>query len=612
MNTDDIGSLNVFLTEYIISLSERTRQEKTGFKLGFDQLIYSLALANDWQPIRIPFFRQDEYGKTTAKTEAEFGIDLAFQDTSKTGLYIFVLKDEALTNSNWTAHNFDKDIRMAAAPDLQIAGLESVKTVKVILAYNKDEDNNGVELYDRLVGTLGTVIKDNVSLAFERWNLSRIVEETKKQLLSPELLPLHLSRQFRDICTEVHNYNYGTTDWEEKVRYNWRKFLDSLLEPPVDVRKLNLIPVMLFILHNYRKETPDSYPGWIDLIEWAILAIWQRYQGLSDNQDDTLLKQIIERITVALYINELNRYLLHISPVMTVEHGFGNTGGGHLSAINDSYLIYWHTSRLGILAIGCSDFNLADADKIINSLSSLVIACFSTNPGIFRPLIDLHHIDLFLIWFLLMRSGQQEEICRWLTEVESRLTIRRARKGVTVPFIESRNRMDLVAEYLATSNRPPEYTDSSSYLVLMLMELCFCLDDTNRDALLDRYYRRVVNGIGDDSSQIADNPLDLMSWVPPQDWNNRILKEPVYDGVGITTHNFSNLGENKPPLKDRIQDFVREVRKQHPWDLPKSIPPSIAILACLKHGSPLPPEYWREILFQETENKNGKGKNSRS
>jgi hypothetical protein len=103
-----------------------------------------------------------------------------------------------------------------------------------------------------------------------------------------------------------------------------------------------------------------------------------------------------------------------------------------------------------------------------------------------------------------------------------------------------------------------------------------------------------------------------MSWVPPQDWNNRILKEPVYDGVGITTHNFSNLGENKPPLKDRIQDFVREVRKQHPWDLPKSIPPSIAILACLKHGSPLPPEYWREILFQETENKNGKGKNSRS
>jgi len=607
LKTEDIGSLNTFLTEYIISLSERTRQEKTGIKLGFDQLIYSLALANDWQPIRIPFFRQDEYGTTTTKTEAEFGTDLAFQDPSKTELYIFVLKDEALTNSNWTASNFDKDIRMAAAPDLQIAGLESIKTVKVILAYNKDEDKNGVELFDRLVGTLGTVIKDEISITFERWNLSKIVEETKNHLLSPELLPLHLSRQFREICTEVHNYNYGTTDWEEKVVYNWRKFLGSLLEPPFDIKKLNLIPVTLFVLRNFRKETPDSYPGWIDLIEWAILAIWNHYQGLSSSRADERLKQTIEIITVKLYITELNRYLHHISPVMTTEHGFGTTAGSRLTAINDSYLIYWHTSRLGILAIGCCDFNLEEAEGIINPLSSLVIACLSANPAIFRPLIDLHHIDLFLIWFLLMRSGQQEQIYRWLSEVESRLTIRRARKGLTVPFIESRNRIDLVAEYLATSNRPPEYTDSSSYLILMLMELCFYLDEGNRDELLERYYRRVVKGIGDDGKEMANSPLDLMSWVPPQDWGNRILRESVYDGVGITTHNFSNLGENKPPLKDRIQDFIREVRKLYPWDLPKSIPPSIAILACLKYGSPLPPEYWREILFQETENKNGKG-----
>ena len=604
MKTEDIGSLNTFLTEYIISLSERTRQEKTGIKLGFDQLIYSLALAKDWQPIRIPFFRQDEYGKTTTKTEAEFGTDLAFQDTSKTELYIFVLKDEALTNSNWTVSNFDKDIRMAAAPDLQIAGLESIKTVKVILAYNKDEDKNGVELFDRLVDTLGTVIKDEISISFERWNLSKIVEETKYHLLSPALLPLHLSRQFREICTEVHNYNYGTTDWEEKVIYNWRKFLDSLLEPPFDIKKLNLIPVTLFVLCNFRKETPDSYPGWIDLIEWAILAIWNHYQGLSNSRADERLKQTIEIITVKLYITELNRYLHHISPVMTTEHGFGTTAGSRLTAINDSYLIYWHTSRLGILAIGCCDFNLEEAEEIINPLSSLVIACLSTNPAIFRPLIDLHHIDLFLIWFLLMRSGQQEQIYRWLSEIESRLVIRRARKGLTVPFIESRNRMDLVAEYLATSSRPPEYTDSSSYLVLMLMELCFCLDDGNRDELLDRYYRRVVNGIGDDGKEMADYPLDLMSWVPPQDWSNRILKEPVYDGVGITTHNFSNLGDDKPPLKERIQNFVREVKKLHPWDLPKNIPSSIAILACLKHGSPLPTEFWRGIFFKETGDKN--------
>ena len=116
MKTEDIGALNVFLTEYIVSLSERTRFEKGEVKIGFDQVIYSLALAKNWQPIKIPFLRQDAYGVTTTKTEAEFGVDLAFLDPSKTALYIFTLKDEALTNSNWTKNNFDKDIRMVAVP----------------------------------------------------------------------------------------------------------------------------------------------------------------------------------------------------------------------------------------------------------------------------------------------------------------------------------------------------------------------------------------------------------------------------------------------------------------------------------------------------------------
>lgn len=597
MNTEDIGALNVFLTEYIISLSERTRFEKDDVKLGFDHLIYSLALAKNWQPIRMPFFRQDAHGTTATKTEAEFGVDFAFLDPSKTELYIFVLKDEALTNSNWTKNHFDTDIRMAATPDLEIAGLELVKTVKVILAYNKDENQNGIEMYNRHVNFLGTAIRNNISLSFERWNLSKIVEEVKHNLLSPELLPLHLSRQFRDICIEAQSCDYGTKEWEDRVVFNWCKFLDSLLEPPVDIKRLNLVPVALFILHNYRKEAPNSYPGWIDLIEWAILAIWRRCRYAADKPVDNQLIQIAGKITVELYIAELARYLNQVSQVFTTKHGFGNTAGSQLSVVNDPYLTYWHTSRLGILALGCRDFALRETAEIVRHSSELVTACLSTNPAIFRPLIDLNHVDLFLIWFLLMQSDQPKHIYRWLSELESRLTIRRARKFSGVPFIESRNRIELVAEYIATSNRPPEYTDSSSYLVLMLLEICFCLDEKDRDELVERFYRRVVCGIGDDGKKIADYPLDLLSWVPPQDWSTRILKGSVYDGIGITTHNFSNLGDNQSKLADKIQDFVRQVRTRYPWRLDTSIPQSILILACLKYLSPLPPEFWRSIIF---------------
>ena len=600
MKTEDVSTLNVFLTEYIVSLSERTRFERDGVKLGFDQLIYSLALAKNWQPVRMPFFRQDAHGVIITKTEAEFGVDFAFLDSSKTELYVFVLKDEALTKRNWARSNFDTDIRMAAAPDIEIPGLDLVKAVKVILAYNKDEDNNGIELYNRLVNSIGAIIRNKISLSFERWNLSRIVEEAKQHLLSPELLPLHLSRQFRDICVEVQSCDYGTQEWEDRVVFNWCKFLDSLLESPIDIRRLNLIPVTLFILHTYRKETPNSYPGWIDLTERGILALWHCCECTPDKHEDNQLRQITEKITAELYLEELAKYLNQVSQVIRTEHGFCNTARGQLSIVNDPYLTYWHTSRLGVLALGCRDFAVKDATNIIRYTSELVIACLSTNPSVFRPLIDLNHIDLFLIWLLLMQSGQPKYVYKWLSELESRLTIRRARKFGGVPFIETRNRMDLVAEYVATSNRPPEYTDSSSYLVLMLMEICFCLDGKDRDELIERFYGRVVNGIGDDGSKIADYPIDLMSWVPSQDWSKCILKESVYDGVGIATHNFSNVDDNKVNLADKIQDFIALAREQYPWQLPTNIPQSIAILACLKYDSPLPPEFWRSIIFSYT------------
>ena len=59
----------IFLINYICSLLERTRVEKSTIKLGFDWLIYQIALANNWLPVRLPFFRQA--GDVTPKTKTE-------------------------------------------------------------------------------------------------------------------------------------------------------------------------------------------------------------------------------------------------------------------------------------------------------------------------------------------------------------------------------------------------------------------------------------------------------------------------------------------------------------------------------------------------------------
>ena len=206
-----------FLTYYIRSLAERTRVEKTGTKFGFDWIIYNLALASDWVPHRLPFLRSgaDDFSQT--KSENEFGIDFAFLSSDKHCLIVFVLKDEVLKSTNWTQHDFDSDLRRAVAPDLSSDETTEVKEVRVILAYNKDEDNAGVELYNRLIASLGTKVGDNCSLKFERWNLTRITEQVRDTLLSASLLPQAFFSHFSYLCAQFGDFRHGSDQWTHQL-----------------------------------------------------------------------------------------------------------------------------------------------------------------------------------------------------------------------------------------------------------------------------------------------------------------------------------------------------------------------------------------------------------
>lgn len=598
------GILNTFLTNYVMSLYERTRVEKQNIKFGFDIIIYNLAISKDWTPIRLPFFRQIDSSTGKAKTEAEFGVDIAFLSSEKDKLIIFVLKDEVLNNKNWTKHNFDSDLRMAAAPDLSPKELFSIKSVKIILAYNKDEDQTGIKLFDNLIITLGTKIRDNVSLSFERWNLTKIVVEIKNNLLSPYLLPQHLSSLLAYVCAQISDFNYGTMEWENQLIPNWKNFLTTVLKAPIDERKIRLVPISLLILHHYRKTSPNSYPGWIDLIEWAMLRLWDCYETVEEKK----LKNIIIEIWLNFYVRVLEQYFLEIEPTLITEHGFHTSmKATSLVPIIDAYIAYWHIGRLGILTSAPQEF--ADMAKkeskifisqLVNRSANWLISCLHLNPSSMRPLVDLNHIELFLIWLVLRQSGRHEEIYNWLSELESRLAIRRFGKA-NLPFIEARNRMELVTEYTVVSEKPPEFTENSSYLLLMILELCFSLEGKYRDELLDKFYRRLIKGVDNIGKPISDNikEIDLIGWAPPDNWAKRILNEKVTDGIAITIGNFEEIAKTDKPLSEKIKEFVVQSRDKFPSEKLGNIPLAVYILACIKHKSPLPPEFWRRIIFSK-------------
>jgi hypothetical protein len=216
----------------------------------------------------------------------------------------------------------------------------------------------------------------------------------------------------------------------------------------------------------------------------------------------------------------------------------------------------------------------------------------------------MNHVELFLAWLVLWQARRENEISEWLSELEQRLLIRRVNPKSVFPFIESNSRMDLLAEYAATGEKPEDYSDSSSYLLLMLIELACALPQDRRDPLIERYVNRLVHGIGDDGKRFFDRQIDLMSWVPPDEWAQKILREPVTAGIAITTDSFaSRNGEEEATdakqIVSQIQSLVHSTRERFPWELPTDIPQSVCILACIKNQSPLPPEFWRSLVFPD-------------
>jgi len=619
--SNQMDRLTFFLLEYIRSLKERSRFEKTGFKNGLDWLIFELGIQKDWLSIRTPFSIETNQ-KLKSKSEGELGVDIAFLSKNKKNLYIFVLKDERLNNTNWTKAGFETDIKKASSPNMKQGGLEKVQTVKIITAYNKDEDRNGVQLYENLTNSFSKQFgsSNEYKREFERWNLVKIAEEVEGYLITPELLPNQLTSQFRYICSQIKDFDYCSREWINQLEPNWKNFVKAVLSDDINENKINLLALSIYILKDSWKSEEKSYAGWIDLIEWAMLALWRHYYKLSDNKEDKQIKAQIFSVWGKVYLVELEIYFLAVDPVLRTQHGLslGNLSFDmNLIPINDAFRAFWHMGRLGLLSIAPQEIDFGeDSEKIVKNriikISELLIDFLRANPATSRPLIDLHHIELFLVWLIFYQADREDEIALWLSQLEKVLTIRRFSNSVNLPFIQSSNDLDSLVEYMIRGGELIESEESSSYLILMLIELCFSLSDSKRrDGLIERFMGRLVKGIGDDGESYGEKDgnvkgrIDLLSWSPPKNWEEKLISGSLAgEGVGVTAGNFERYDDSKTkPLPERIKSFVNSMRSKFPQENSKNLPLSVCILACLKHKSPLPPEFWRGTIFPVEVNK---------
>ncbi len=592
-----------FLSSYLQSLTERSREEKKKTQYGIDWVFYNLGLAEGWTPLRLPFFRGGNDAMSTSKTETEFGIDISFQSEDKKTLYLFVLKDEPLRNKTWSKNDFDGDIRRAASPGLDHPELERTENVYVILGYNKDEDQGGIKLFEDLTKNIGDTIRGSISLKFERWNLTTMVDKVRSNLLDATLLPQKFYSLFAYLCSQFADFRHGSDEWEKQMVPNWRRFLDDLLNDKADERSMFMVPVCLQILEAHAGDNPSAETGIIDLTEWAVVKCW----SIAESRSDENLRALANLIWVQVYLAELERFFSKHEEVLKNEYALDLAGGdGYVNAIASSLIAYWHVARFGIMAIGFFEYIPEDSEEqqkakeeIIQKLADRLIVMLEGNPGTKRPLIDLHHIELFLIWRTLFQARRFRYIGNFLVDLGNRLLVRRFGQA-GVPFIEARNNLELVFEYAAEGKKPPEFSERSSYLVQMLLELTCAVPQEMREDIFMSFYRQIVMGQDSGGRDVkeAKDRLDLMSWEPPRDWLDQLRNWTLaYKGATQCVGFFNS--ENG--IEEQIRGFVDDSRGVSDFQLGAGIPISLMSLLCLKQRCPIPPEFWRMSVFGDKE-----------
>jgi hypothetical protein len=214
-----------------------------------------------------------------------------------------------------------------------------------------------------------------------------------------------------------------------------------------------------------------------------------------------------------------------------------------------------------------------------------------------RPLLDIHHIEIFLIAECFRTAGRLEDIGEFIVDLQLRLFLRRFGRN-DLPFLDSANSLRNVLEQVATKPANSLVSTQSSFFVLALLELCCLIPDDSREQLIAVIHRRLVLGAPDVGDPGEFKPLDLMSWVPPADWAQVIFAGPIQEGEAVVVHPFSdNRDAAAPEILAGMRRIVTEMRKVQTFQLPAEIPLAALVLACLRYGSPLPPEIWRRHTF---------------
>ena len=362
-----------------------------------------------------------------------------------------------------------KEAKYTSFKDAGVASFASLP-VKYVLVHSGEIKENFRQTFEGFISELFP--EGN----FERWDINWLTEQFDLFLFNEYLIPNQAdSRLFRRVLLLIDTPDYNLLDFKRLVI----NLLDRMPKPN-QKRQFKSAWATLVLLgqvvwHKCRQNN-NLYPA-IDALTFLLLSTWA---WVLRNKLETKAQINREfRQLVIMHFEFLREYFQKTAKIALLPEGLFSEGGGPFEAIGYPLRSFEYLGLL-IYYFEASHHYPNFDEKVVKSRKahlehwhkSYLTKLIKANTACHRPVLDAHSIPILATVLYLIKSEEfTSEDGKFLANfllknLESIVII----KKISDRFPSLSLRLDPLVEFVATSNRPFNYFDSSSLLLPILLE----------------------------------------------------------------------------------------------------------------------------------------------
>ncbi|WP_075604077.1 hypothetical protein [Saccharicrinis aurantiacus] len=522
-----------------------------------------------------------------SKGQSQYGKDIIAIGNDQNGIryrWYFELKgfkDRNITDKNFSIPDGIREsiieAKDTAFNDSSIPEFNSLP-VKIVIVHNGVIKTNIRPTFD------GFISREFSPGEFERWDIYYLTDLFSKYLFSEYLLSdSESNRLLKRTLAFLDSPDNDFMDFKQLVEIQVDK-IDSI-KGRTFKKFFATINLLSSIVFHYSIENTNLIAA-KECSDYIVLRVWSWIlkQGLEEKQ--AVLKEFRKLLKIQYDI--LNLYFKKTFKIACLENGLYAENGTFFESIGYPLRCFDYINDLIYYCeLKCyyPDFRkVSNQQQLRNLQKDKIIKLIKNNSGAYRPIIDNHSITILnTLRFFSEKSDIRQKDVDFLASyifgvINGLLLIKVNSKRLPDGY----NRINLVSEFVATGEKPEEYTDESSMLIAVLYELLVLFDAEDTYLNLKMHLDDKVN------LQIAHPNI--------KEFN---IEESLFERHMDTEYyidSFQTVPENFEEFKKKVKEKEYEEIK---YRTDKAGFPYLRTLAHKYFKNEIFPDEWRRLITRD-------------